>query len=139
MSLAQFIESKWFRALARGCMIASTVLLTVGGAIFTWAILDTKSLVAAVAAQQQSTAEVARETRTDVDAIVNGNTDRAEANDAFQREVRSSLRNLTTRVDALVGSVGKVEGALSAMQRERNASISSSSRDARLSAATAIP
>jgi hypothetical protein len=139
MNVFQVLESTWGQRTTRAAMIYTSVLLTIGGAVFTWSILDTKALVAKVALQTEQTAAVAVQAAADADAIKDGDTNRARMQDQFQADVRSSLRSINRRVDELVGDVGEVKGVLSEIQRDRSASSSTSSQYSRWPAATATP
>ena len=131
MSWPQFLESKQFRVIARGAMIYTSALVTIGGALFTWAYLDTSAKMNAAATEttmkMNTVAAIASQAASDANAMKEGNTARAKANDDFQKEVRAGLRTIGSRVDDLVGDVGEVKGVLSAMRRDQSASMSLSS------------
>jgi len=48
MALGEWIESRWFKLLWRGSAILSAAILTVGGGLYTWSIIDTRHQISEV-------------------------------------------------------------------------------------------
>jgi hypothetical protein len=85
MTLKQFVESVWFKALARGLMILTPFL--VAGFAGAWAFV-THGVSADLEVAQRKIADVAVT-----------QTARASDSEAFQTEVRGAIKGLNSRLD----------------------------------------
>jgi hypothetical protein len=121
VTLRQFIDSVWFRGMARGMMIVTPVL--VGGFWIVWGIV--------VGAQQVQIDDV----RTTVASVSITQNARASDAEAFQREVRAAISGITSglqdvneELDGVKVDVGVIRRLMVELRDQQLASVEPLSR-----------
>src|SRR5689334_14057479 len=87
MTLKQFVESVWFKGLARGAMVLTPLLI--GGFAGAWALVTNGVSTDLVAAQKK------------IAGVAELQESRATDSEAFQTEVRGAIKGINGRLDAV--------------------------------------